>query len=330
MKDSRERCTLGSLALETSESAEWKGGLVDLDDLIIQKHLKEESESLFLFEDSATHFSSSGQDVLETNIGLCEGLKAMGRKARKGVGPFSRVREALKGGYFGKQVLLEGLSPGEKKVLSAFLDRKAFKKSLPKSERSVDEGLRQLGTSETRPTKRNEEKIRFVLKLLFRELREELVAEGVKDPQSEFFARYFLCFPESEKEFKIFRSARGLQASLPLPVLLEAFRSPALLAAFRRLRGTFLDSPLLAKYMAQTPIRIDKIFARFRRGDPAEKENSAIEYFRNNSQCKLPWTAAEVIEAVKFVSEIAEKKFGSFVAPSDSFKCPSKPHFRNC
>lgn len=129
--------------------------------------------------------------------------------------------------------------------------------------------------------------------------------------ESRFFSAYFQPFASGAQSFGQFRTKRGLQGSLPLNQLTSAFESPRVREGFR----AFACSPrpeqsqLFASCLSDIRPKLRKIFARWGRLDLFTLQDRLpviLDYFANNSQCKLPWTPCEIYHAIDYVRSVSD------------------------
>lgn len=168
-----------------------------------------------------------------------------------------------------------------------------------------------------KPTlKRTEEKNKFVFKHTVKLMKEAFRAKmpsnsSMKDLNKMFFDHYFGSHSaESEQLRFLDTSAKTKVRSLSLSGLKRAFD----VAKFRNDFLKYLNCPtvteslLLQSYFSIIPKKLNKLFLKWERRyakNPEPTKAQIMQYFRENTQCKLPWTVHEIVSAVNTIFESA-------------------------
>lgn len=226
------------------------------------------------------------------------------------VGFLSRVFNSLPA-----ETELAGLERGEAEVAFAVLNRKLFKNAFETVTIDPFQSLARMLEQNPRTRKRNEEKIRFVLKHFFSLLKKRFSRATPNPPSNaqidqEFFETYFAPFATPEESFEVFRDRTGMQGSVSFSKLMTAFKSPLI---FKEFELATMPSPsnsclLQEFYVQKISKKLKKLFSRWKaphKSTPGlpSPDSDIVNYFKNNRQCKLPWMPNEIIEAIREIKK---------------------------
>lgn len=213
---------------------------------------------------------------------------------------------------FDREPQTEGLSPFHLELLIAIIKRKFSVKDPAGLEGVPSEHLPSyLKLGAQKPLKRTEENNKFVfkhtLKLMKQQFRKRLDRPIWTKELEEEFIRFY--FADQREESFIFLAGKGKARSLSLSMLRKTFLAPKFTSDFLRFiqEPSIENSFLIQAYVASIPKKLTKLFRRWEAAlsqDQNRAQNQVLEYFRTNSQCKLPWTVNEILLAVQSIFTI--------------------------
>ena len=213
---------------------------------------------------------------------------------------------------FDREPQTEGLSAFHLELVIAIIKRKFSVKDSTGLGEVPSEYLPsylKLGTQ--KPLKRTEENNKFVfkhtLKLMKQQFRKQLNQPIWTKELEEEFIRYY--FSDQREESFIFLAGKGKARSLSLSMLRKTFLAQKFTSDFLRFirEPSVENSFLIQAYIASIPKKLTKLFRRWEAAlsqDQNRAQNQVLEYFRTNSQCKLPWTVNEILLAVQSIFTI--------------------------
>lgn len=203
---------------------------------------------------------------------------------------------------------LEGLTDFEIELVAAVLRRK-----LPTKESRPDEDAREaaerLLSAAPRSAKRTEENNKFIfkhtLKLMKRAFRKTLPSQtSGEEAEQAFFDAYFRELGPPERLGFLDPRAKRRGTSLSLGTIRFVFGAKKFASEFLCLiksDNPGEDPPLTRTYMSGIAKKLTKLFAKWERlfaRDEIAAKSQVLEYFRTSTQCKFPWTKAEIQLAI--------------------------------
>lgn len=253
-------------------------------------------------------FSWERSAGVEEGSAEVEPQSAKGR--RRGTGErFTRVVALLTNWYQNPgNATLEGLTEFEVELVAAVLRRKLPAKESRPNENARDAAERLLAAP-PKSAKRTEENNKFIfkhtLKLMKRAFRKTLpVHTTSEEAEQEFFEAYFRELGPPERLGFLDPRSKRRGTSLSLGTIRFVFGAKKFASEFLRfLKPTIPgeDPPLTRAYMSGIEKKLGKLFAKWERlfaRDELAAKTQVLDYFRTSTQCKFPWTKAEIQLAI--------------------------------
>lgn len=204
---------------------------------------------------------------------------------------------------------LQGLSKFELELTVTIIRRKLSQKNGSLTSGYLSESLLSYFPEQnSKSSKRTEENNKFVLKHTLKLMKKEFFKKrqilSSVDADEQFFQYYFgdtQMLKEGSKSFgRNLGSNCGSLSISQMRKILEVKKFSVDFFNFLKV-DNFEKNLLVTSYSKTIPRKLKKLFKKWEK--PWVKQRKAtrvniLDYFRNNSQCKLPWTNREVISAV--------------------------------
>ena len=204
---------------------------------------------------------------------------------------------------------LQGLSKFELELTITIIRRKLSQKNGSFSSGDLRESLLSYFSEyNSKSSKRTEENNKFVLKHTLKLMKNEFFKKrkisSSAEAEEQFFQYYFGDTEMLKEGFNSFgRNLGSKSGSLPITQMrkiLEVKKFSVDFFDFLKI-DNFEKNLLAISYSKTIPRKLKKLFKKWEKPWAKQRKTTRVnilDYFRNNSQCKLPWTNREVLSAV--------------------------------
>lgn len=237
-------------------------------------------------------------------------------KKKNYFGPLLAFLNAWFSGKNGEAAMAE-LTDFQLELASVIVHRKFNLKGMHGPARQALQGIL---ASPPKSVKRTEENNKFVfkhaLKLMKSSLKKSQKGSLSQQQLDLLFFKKFFEYEGAPKDKFAFLDPLSPQKSnsLSLSALRAAFESQTFQRDFYLLLGFEKKQPtrseLVASYVGSIPKKLSKLFRKWEKlfaKSEEECRESIVKYFKENTQCKLPWTVAEIEAAVGCVLNSTER-----------------------